>query len=288
MAQSLIPAKGAYLGAYVQPTSYTSASEVAAVQTLQNETHASLELVHTYHPWTSVFPSQADKQFINSGKILLLTWAGTPDTQAIIAGKYDALIRSRAEALKALNRPLLVEFRHEMDRPNLQWSVHGPTDYIKAWDHVRAIFSQVGATNVGWVWCPTGYGFQVGRAQAFYPGNGEVDWVCADVYSASPSQSLAQAAKPFLDWAAHTHKPVLIGEFGVGEPSSGWPQWLSAAGQLAESNPQIKAMAYFDANGTDSNGKPYHYWLASSSQAVQAFSRLMSSAYFRPAMPPQL
>src|SRR5260370_40588622 len=109
-----------------------------------------------------------------------------------------------------------MEFRHEMDRPNVQWAVHGPQNYIKAWDHIRTIFTQVGATNVGWVWCPTGYGFSVGRAQAFYPGNAEVDWVCADVYGFTPRQSLREAAQPFLNWAAHTGKPIIIGEFATG------------------------------------------------------------------------
>ena len=179
-----------------------------------------------YHRWGSPFPDAADRYFVRSGKVLLLTWSGTPNTRKIIAGDYDALIRSRAQAVKRLGRPILMEFRHEMDRPNLQWAVHGPTDYIAAWDHIRAIFAQVGATNVGWVWCPTGYGFAVGRAQAFYPGDNEVDWVCADIYSPSAAQSLQDAAAPFLSWARHTGKPILIGEFGVGGSPSTWPRWL--------------------------------------------------------------
>src|SRR5260370_30919751 len=154
-----------------------------------------------------------------------------------------------------------MEFRHEMDRPNVQWAVHGPQNYIKAWDHIRTIFTQVGATNVGWVWCPTGYGFSVGRAQAFYRGNSEVDGVGADVYGSTPSQSLREAAQPFLNWAAHTGKPIIIGEFATDGPPSAWAAWLTAAGQFARTHPQIKAMAYFDAAATDSNGNPFAYSL---------------------------
>ena len=58
--------------------------------------------------------------------------------------------------------------------------------YVAAWDHIRAIFTAVGATNVSWVWCPTGIGFEDGRAKPYYPGDNEVDWVCADVYSSPP------------------------------------------------------------------------------------------------------
>ncbi|HUC58977.1 MAG TPA: hypothetical protein VMA95_16365 [Streptosporangiaceae bacterium] len=281
----LVPASGAYLGAYVQPKSYTSQGQVAAVRAFQARIGAKLALVHVYHPWPQPFPSAADRQFVKSGKVLLLTWGGTPDTKKIIAGTYNKLITERAEAVKALHRPILLEFRHEMDRPNLQRAVHGPKNYIKAWDHIRAIFSAVGATNVGWVWCPTGYGFQVGRAQAFYPGNNEVDWVCADVYTVTPGQSLQQAAAPFMRWAAGTGKPVIIGEFASNDPPSAWPAFLTAAGQFAESNPQIKAIAYFDANGSDSNGNPFKYWLGSHQKAIAAFARLAAMQYFQPAIP---
>ena len=281
----LVPVSGAYLGAYVQPTGYDSLAQVAAVRSFQRQIDRPLELIHVYHPWNQPFPSQADRSFVDAGKVLLLTWGGTPDTRAIIAGRYDQMIMARAEAIKGLHRPILMEFRHEMDRPNLQWAVHGPAAYIGAWDHIRAIFRKAGVSNVGWVWCPTGYGFGNGRAQPFYPGNAEVDWVCADVYSFSPLQSLQQASAPFLAWAAHTKKPVLIGEFAVNGPAVAWPAWLTAAGRFAERNSQIKGIAYFDANGKDSNGNPFSYWLGNHQQALRSFARLAARLYFQPAIP---
>jgi hypothetical protein len=283
LADSLVPRSGAYLGAYIQPKSDTSPDQVAAVDAFQHSIGRPLELVHVYHPWAQPFPSPADRRFVRDGKVLLITWGGTPDTQQIIAGRYDDLIRQRAEAVKALHRPILLEFRHEMDRPNLQWAIHGPEDYIKAWDHIRALFEAAGASNVGWVWCPTGYGFLVGRAQAFYPGSKEVDWVCADVYTIVPGQSLSRAARPFMRWAARTRKPVIIGEFASNDPPRAWPAFLAAAGRFAEHNPQIKAIVYFDANGKDSNGKPFRYWLGSHAKAIAAFARLATMRYFEPA-----
>lgn len=287
-AQELIPASGAYLGAFVEPQSYSTSGMIAAVDSFERTVHGQIDLVHVYHPWTEPFPSGADRHWVESGKVLLLTWSGTPDTRKIIAGTYDKLIRARAEAVKSLGRPILMEFRHEMDRPNLQWAVHGPRDFIKAWDRIRAIFDQVGATNVAWVWCPTGFGFAQHRAQAFYPGNSQVDFVCADVYAFSASESLARAAAPFLHWAAHTGKPVIIGEFAVKSSPAAWARWLLAAGRLAQQNHQIKAMAYFDANGTDSNGHAFHYWLGESQSAIQTFAQLLTWPFFRPAMPPGL
>jgi hypothetical protein len=281
---ALVPRRGAYLGAYVQPARYTQRDLVTAVQSFERRVGRPIDLVHTYDKWGKAFPTPAERYFADSGKVLLLTWGGSPDTRAIIAGRDDAMIRARALAVKKLGRPILLEFRHEMDRPNLQWTIHGPADYIAAWDHVRAIFRAVGATDVSWVWCPTGYGFQVGRAQAFYPGNSEVDWVCADVYANSPAQSLSAAAAPFLNWAQPTGKPVIIGEFASNGQSAGWSSWLARAGQLAASDRQIRAMAYFDGDGTDSNGHPFQYALSSHPAALSVFGRLLAEPFFRPAV----
>ncbi len=284
-AAGLIPASGAYLGAYVEPAAYTPAAKIAAVRSFQRTVGGPIDLVHTYHPWFSAFPDAADRYFVRSGKVLLLTWSGTPDTRKIIAGNYDALIRARAEAVKRLGRPILMQFRHEMDRPNVQWAVHGPKNYIAAWDHIRAIFTEVGATNVGWVWCPTGWGFGDGRAEPFYPGNNEVDWVCADVYSITIRQPLQESAQPFLKWAKTTRKPVLIGEFAVNGTPSAWPTWLLAAGELARVDRQIKGMAYFDANGADSQGRPFQYWLGANEPALRTFHQMLHWGIFRPVLP---
>jgi hypothetical protein len=112
-----------------------------------------------------------------------------------------------------------------------------------------------------------------------------VDWVCADVYTLTPRQSLQQAAAPFLRWAARTGKPVIIGEFADNAPSSKWPAWLAAAGEFVKKHPQIKALAYFDANGNDSNGKPFTYWLGDDEPALRAFARLAAMKYFEPTVP---
>ncbi len=280
----LVLRHGTLLGAYVQPAAYTSRGLINAVLAFERQVGHPVRLVHLYHSWDSTFPSPADRYFVDSGKVLLLTWGGVPDTWAISSGKDDALIRAVAQGIKSLGHPILLEFRHEMDRPNLQSAIHGPTAYIAAWNHIRAIFAAVGATNVGWVWCPTAWGFQSGRAQAFYPGNREVDWVCADVYASSPSQSLRAAAGPFLLWATHTRKPVIIGEFAANGNPARWAHWLRAAGRLAESDPQIKAMAYFDANGKDSQGRPFHYWLGNQPGALSVFARLLAQPYFQPSI----
>ena len=279
----LIPRSGAYLGAFVQPPGQASAGAlITAVTAFEHQLGHRLGVVHVYHPWGTAFPSAADKYFARTGSTLLITWGGTPDTLAIIAGRYDAMIQARAEAIKRLGRPVLLEFRHEMDRPDLQSSVHSPADYIAAWDHVRAIFAAVGADNVGWVWCPTAQGFADGRAQAYYPGDSEVNWIGVDAYSASPLQPLSSVVRPFLDWASHHPKPILIGEFGVRRDPQGWAAWLAQVGQFARRDPQVKSLAYFDADGLSSQGHPYEFSLTGNPAATSTFAALLAQSYFTP------
>ena len=41
-------------------------------------------------------------------------------------------------------------------------------------------------------------------------------------------------------------------------------------------------MAYFDANGTDSQGRPFQYWLGGNGSALRTFGELLSWPVFHP------
>ena len=272
-----VPAHGAYFGARVKGNSYTNIADVQAVSGLQQQLGRRLSIVHIYLLWQQDFPASA-AAFLQQGSTLLLSWSGT-DTRAVISGSQDGLIRQRARQIKALRKPIFLEWRWEMDRPNLQGQIHSPADYIAAWDHIRAIFAQQHVTNVAWVWCPTAAGFAAGTAGAYYPGNSKVDWICADAYPGFGSyRSFASVTGPFLAWASHHPKPVMIGEYGVpdtyGEQRRA--QWLLAAAATVRSHPQVKALVYFDANAKRS------YALSPGSPALAAFRRIASYSYFNP------
>ena len=166
-----------------------------------------------------------------------------------------------------------------MDRPNLHSQMHSGADYVAAWDHIRAIFASAGVHNAAWVWCPTGKGFTDGRAAAYYPGDKEVDWICTDAYPYGSYVSFAATVNPFLDWASHHGKPVMIGEYGVPESSTGQQraQWLNAMQQVVRSDRQIKAVLYFDA---DSPGQ-VAYELRGG-KALAAFRSIARQPYFNP------
>ena len=272
------PAQGAYLGAWAGPDVFTQVNEINAVDLLQQQIGRKLGIVHTYLKWQAPFPTVSDEAFLNQDSTLLISWACT-DTRQIMSGADDSWIRTRASQIKALGHPVFLEWRWEMDRPNLRSQMHSGADYVAAWDHIRAIFASVGVHNAAWVWCPTGEGFTDGRADAFYPGDGEVDWICADAYPYGSYVSFASTVNPFLNWALHHDKPVMIGEFGVPESDTGpqRAQWLRAAQQVVLADHQIKALLYFDA---DSPGQ-IAYALRDG-PALAAFRSMAQQSYFNP------
>ena len=279
------PATGAYFGAWVGPDVFTQANEVLAVDSLQSRLGRKLSIVHTYLQWQAPFPTPSALTFLSQGSMLLISWAGT-DTRQVVSGADDSWIRARAGQIKALGKPVFLEWRWEMDRPNLRSQVHSGAEYVAAWDHIRAIFAEAGVRNAAWVWCPTANGFSDGQAAAFYPGNNEVDWICADAYPAYGSTaSFASTVTAFLGWASHYAKPVMIGEFGVPESdgASQRAQWLRAAQRVVVADPQIKALLYFDADPAG-QGPQGSYSLAGDAAALAAFRAIAVQPYFNPAV----
>ena len=277
------PVQGAYFGAAVGPDVFTQANEISAVDSLQQQIGRKLDIVHTYVKWQARFPTPSDLTFLRQGNLLLISWAGT-DVQQINSGAEDGWIRTRAHQIKALGKPVFLEWRWEMDRPNLRSQIRSGADYVAAWDHIRRIFATVGVHNAAWVWCPTAEGFADGRAAAFYPGDDQVDWICADAYPGYGTRaSFASTIGPFLSWASHHDKPVMIGEFGVPESYGGAQraQWLRAARGVVQADRQIKALVYFDANPAG-QGPAGRYALGGDGAALSAFRSIARMPYFNP------
>lgn len=270
------PAKGALFGAYVDPPEYTETNRINAAKDFEKSVGRRLDLFHTYHTWDDPFPSRSDKYFARRGTLLLLSWAGA-DTRSIAEGSLDATIKQRAADIARLGQPVLLEWRWEMNRPNLRGQIHSGADYVAAWRHIHDIFVKAGATNVGWVWCPLSDRLADQDFSAYYPGDVYVDWICADGYARSPRQTFAQVFKPFLRWARRVPKPILIGEFGREEYSSGTrAPWLRDARRFVRRHRQIKALSYFES----ARGSSGSYSVATEPPALAALRDWMHDPYF--------
>ncbi len=279
-----MPNEGVYLGAWVEPAVFSQPGRVASVQQFERAIGKRLDIVHLYRVWGKPFGTPSDLSFAKRGDYLLISWA-IPDSRSIASGAYDAGIRRAALEIAALPTMVFLEPRWEMDRPNLRDLVHSPQDYIAAWDHIRHIFTAKQVTNVAWTWCPTGLGFDNGTAPAYYPGDDQVDWVCADIYPLTPwkqhsYEPFATLAQPFITWAAKHPKPIMIGEFAVGEPyRDRRAAWIAAAGSYIRAHDQIKAILWFEQSRP--KDPPYHRWaLQGDPAALQAFASLIRGNYF--------
>jgi hypothetical protein len=284
------PKKGAWLGAWVKADWQTPDGRAAALAAFDQQTGADVVIAHMFHDWQDDFPGPTQQAFQAAGKLQLISWSGT-DTKSITSGVYDPLIRQRAEDIKSYGMPILLRWRWEMDRPNLAATVHSPEDYIAAWKHIRAIFTQVGATNAAFVWCPHVKGFtDAGReAESFYPGDDQVDWLCTDVYPGKEFDSFTGQMDAFMSFAREHHRPVMIGEFAVTTDGEAGQRaaWLREVPGYVKNHPQIKALIYFAAK-QEKQGKKggYDSTFDADPDGLAAFKEIVSDPYFAPAPPP--
>jgi hypothetical protein len=275
------PSSGALLGAWVRPASLTQAGRLAALDAWEKLVGRRMDVVNTYRRFDQNFFDSSDRAVAARGSTLMLSWA-SGDTRQLAAGAFDATLIERARELEAFGAPVLLRFRWEMDRPNLRSTVWAPADYIAAWKHVRAVFTREGATNASWVWCPTAEGYNGGYAQPYYPGDDQVDWVCADIYAGSKLRPIGDLADGFLRFAAqHPTKPAMVGEFGV---ARAWGDqraaWLRDAGATFKAHPQIRAVMYFESDPTDNEGLTQQFELSDDPSALAAFKALADEPYF--------
>ena len=216
------------------------------------------------------FPEEQLETIRQRGAIPLFTWASESSSGQVeqsnfqladvAAGKWDTYIRRWAEAARAWSHPFFLRFNWEMNGNWYPWGlgVNGnqPGDYIAAWQHVHRIFTDIGATNATWVWCP----FVGPRpTRPFYPGDEYVDWTCLDGYNrVIPEQvgwrSFSQIFKPsykeITEEIAPT-KPMLIAETASAEkeapPGQSKAQWIEAMfAALPVEFPAVRGLLWFN------------------------------------------
>jgi beta-mannanase len=159
--------------------------------------------------------------------------------------------------------------------------VHDPQTYVAAWQRIHTIFEQEGATNVGWVWCPMARGFTTSKAAAYYPGDDQVNWLCADVYAGANNEPFSAVSAAFRTWAASIHKPIMIGELGAQQPGTQTRQtWWTAALHTVAGWPQVKAVVLFESRG--SREDPFDLALAGDPALLATVRALVTSPPFAP------
>jgi hypothetical protein len=277
-----VPPRGAYLGAWINPSWVNVDRGSAPPATRQVDrmraTVGGLGMLHVYTAWGAPLPEEVLLDIVEAGAIPLLGW-GCGSDHAVAEGREDEHIRSYARALRRFGRPVFLRYSWEM---NLRSSERercegqgGPEGFVAAWRRIRQIFAEVEATNVAFVWCPAVE--RPAQWRAYYPGADAVDWIAVDGYARDPDPAAAADAfagifSDFYDQFLAEGKPMMIAETGARR--DGQAAYLSGLASLLPSTfPQVKALAYFDAEG------PRGDW-SLTGEGLRAFADLAADPYF--------
>jgi beta-mannanase len=277
----LVPS-AAWLGAWVQPASFSRQVQQDAVLELERQIGRRLAIDHTYVPWGAALGWRPAWD-VSLGRIPLITFGNGGNTTEIAQGRHDVYLRQLSEAVRELGKPVFLRYAHRMDLASASSWVGSPTAYVAAWRHVHEIFAGL---PVSWVWTPTAAGFSGDQpAERFYPGDDYVDWIAADGYNGagcggqSGWRQLADVFGDFYAWGSARGKPLMIAEAGTaedpGDPARKAAWFDNATRQLATEMPNIQALVYFHAK------KACDYRVTTSASSLEAFKRLAQDPHFQ-------
>ena len=292
----LAPRSGALWGAFVEAGD--GESHYHAVRRLERKLGRKLKIDHHYHEWNKL-DLREEKLDLGKDRIPLISWpsAAWPagvDATAINSGSQDGVIRSAADKLKALGKPVFLRFAFEMDQslPSRR-HIGPPRQFRRAWRHVHDILKARGATNVRLVWCAVASNFASGRAQKFYPGDNYVDWIAADGFSFYPVKlssisrwrSFREIFGAFYAWGKSRNRPLMVAATGVQEDSrraGRKARWFRQAGDVMRNRMRgIKAFVYWNALHPSPNGDA-NFFASTSRRSFRAYRRMGHRGYFTP------
>ncbi len=227
------------------------------------------DLVGSYQDFTEPMYTRRLKQTIASGRRPVVTWEPFVSTKPLLntrplariaAGRYDRYLRRSADQAKAVGKPFIIRFGHEMNgfwypwgqpRPLHPQSIADPTNtpaaYVAAYRHVVTVFRQRGVRNVAWMWSPnlTDANPNV-TLQSLYPGDAYVDVIGLSGYLEKPTDTFESRYRDTMTELAPIGpgKPVLIAETGaVVDP--GRTTALPALMSAISAEPRVTGLIYF-------------------------------------------
>jgi len=264
---------------------------------IEEEYGAEVTFISFYRAWNNC-NIEEDITWLNwvlsSPKDILLTWepwlsppaSGTPEKQPnfslrnITSGIYNAYIKAFASILAACQRTIFLRPMHEMNGSWYPWcgtvNHNNPVDFLNAWSHIRALFAEVGASNVKWVWSPYTSSYpdtSENKICNYFPGDDQIDMIALDGYNWGTStewgiwQSFSDLFGGGYDVVTSlSTKPVIIGEIGCAELGGQKAEWINDMFSIFPSRfGRIKAIIWFDIN------KECDWRIASSASALHTF-----------------
>jgi hypothetical protein len=200
----------------------------------------------------------------------------------IIAGNFDAYIKSFARDAKAWGHTVILRFAHEMNGPWFPWGVgrfdNTSTNFKQAWRHVyRLVHEVVGATNVKFLWAPNAPCGTCVDYSKIYPGDAYVDYVGFSRFNwstkASPWKSMARLYAPSIAELRKVarHRRIIVAETGSSPKGGNKADWIRLGyASIYNHQPRVVAIVYFDLRV---QGHP-DWRLTSPSSALGAYATI--------------
>jgi hypothetical protein len=299
-------ANSIYWGAWIgkQLTGTQPPWDMSSVDKLEGMTGKKLSILNFSAPFANCptsgascsyykFPVNEMNNIRSHGSIPFFSWASQsipstanePNFQLsdVISGTYDSYIREWATAARNWGHPFFLRFNWEMNGRWFPWSegVNGNRsgEFVTAWRHVHDIFTQVGATNVSWVWCPNVDPDNIFlNLQSQYPGDSYVDWTGLDGYNWGTNPAKPDRWRTFDQLYNTTYhkivdtiapsKPMIISEVGSTEYGGSKAAWITdMLAKIPTNYPKIHGLLWFEQfdDGMD--------WpIETSSSATSAFA----------------
>lgn len=233
----------------------------------------------------------------------------------IVAGNFDAYIRTWARQIKAMGHPIMLRPMHELNCSTSlsdvsygqSWCaslkdidgsvINEPQDTINAWRHIVDIFREEGAYNVAWVWSVLSWpsipygGTNSISLSSIYPGDDYVDWIGIECYNqnflplpeACNSNDIQGIYREALPLSVNP-KPLMMAEMGAIEDiinPNAKPEWIKNALSFDRTQsipfkyPEIKAIFYWN-DGRD----PLKLWIESSIESTNAFKEAIANYHY--------
>jgi Bacterial Ig-like domain len=286
----LTPADGALFGAAV--AAGPKDAPYQPVTDLEAKLGRHLAIDRYDRPFGAAFPDGREPWDIGAGRIPMISW-GAVSAGEINRGNWDTQIRLRARAIRNLGQPVLINWFADPANAHNQPVAGDAAQYVAAWRRIKRMFTEEQASNAVWVWCLDAADFAGPTADAWYPGDDNLDWICADGYNPrnparpdSAAQSFEAIFVPFHDWGSHHDKPMMVAHYGTVEDAPGdKAAWVDAARHSLEGRLKgIDAVVYDSTQSPPPtpDGAGDDWRMDSSDQSMAAFAAMGADDWFKP------
>ncbi|MCJ7739413.1 MAG: hypothetical protein MUQ10_19220 [Anaerolineae bacterium] len=291
------------LGVYVQGVPYESFASVDGFERLVGH---KMEYVLWFQSWGDsdrVFQTQYVALANRMGLVPVITWepwkrnfadptAIQPaySLESIVAGSHDAYIVGWAQAARDTGVPIILRFAHEQStEPGIiswyPWQ-GDPQGYREAFRHVVAVFRQVGADNVRFLWSAM---WLNSWAEEYFPGDDVVDYVGTTILNHGTGavsewarwRSFAELFDPQYQAALQWGKPVIITELATAEQDGDKAAWLTDCLNSLEFKYTTVRAAILLEDEADREWPLINWSIGSSPESLAAFRLAISSPYYR-------